>query len=147
MKPDPGQTVRAAYAGATQPQPLYRAWNPTISGHFYTVCLTPVFRMPSLSHICPRATAQPRPVAGSVRLIQLYNAAAGEHFYTTNTTEANSASTGGGYVIEDKNPMYVYPTQLCGSVLFYRLFAGTYGDHFYTESAEERDGSETSGWV
>ncbi|KAJ7899790.1 hypothetical protein B0H13DRAFT_2029492 [Mycena leptocephala] len=122
--------VRAACAGAAQSQPLYRAWNPTISDHFYTPSLAEYNSAGDYTPEGIRARLFTTQVAGSVRLIRL-----------------EERVDGGGYVIEDKNPMYVYPTALCGSVPFYRLFAGAYGDHFYTESAEERDGSETSGWA
>ncbi|KAJ7774387.1 hypothetical protein B0H14DRAFT_2401843 [Mycena olivaceomarginata] len=69
----------------------------------------------------------------------------GDHFYTTNATEANN-TVAGGYTLEDKPPMYIYPTQLCGSMPFYRLFSSGTGDHFYTIDASERDGAEGSGW-
>lgn len=84
-------------------------------------------------------------IEGSVRLLRLWNDGPGDHFYTTNATEANNA-VAGGYTLEDKTPMYIYPTQLCGSVPFYRLFSSGTGDHFYTIDAGERDGAEGSGW-
>ncbi|KAJ7840064.1 hypothetical protein B0H14DRAFT_3458321 [Mycena olivaceomarginata] len=84
-------------------------------------------------------------VEGSVLLLRLWNDGPGDHFYTTNATEANNA-VADGYILEDKTPMYIYPTQLCGSMPFYRLFSSRTGDHFYTIDAGERDGAEGSGW-
>ncbi|KAF7360057.1 hypothetical protein MVEN_00733800 [Mycena venus] len=139
--------VRAACAGASQAQPLYRDWNPTISDHFYT----PDFAEASgavasgWTQEGVRALIFTTQVAGSVRFLRLWNEAAGDHFYTINATEAQGA-VNGGYVFEDQNPMYIYPMQLCGSVPIYRLFSGDTGDHFYTVDASERDGAESSGW-
>ncbi|KAJ7346144.1 hypothetical protein DFH08DRAFT_701236 [Mycena albidolilacea] len=77
-------------------------------------------------------------VPGSVRFYRLYSAAATDHFYTTNPTEAAHAS---GYVIEDMS-MYIYPTQMWGTVPIYRLYYSARTDHFYTLSAAERDSAE-----
>ncbi|KAJ6467646.1 hypothetical protein C8R47DRAFT_811461 [Mycena vitilis] len=133
----------AACAGASQAQPLYRDWNPTLSDHFYTTDATEASTAGGYTPEGIRALLFTTQVVGSVQFYRLYNADAGDHFYTTNETEMHAA----GYVVENKTPMYIYPTQLCGSVPFYRLFAGGTGDHFYTVDADERDGAEQSGWA
>jgi hypothetical protein len=84
-------------------------------------------------------------VPGSVRFYRLYSAAATDHFYTTNPTEAADA-TGSGYVIEDMS-MYIYPTQMCGTVPIYRLYYSAGTDHFYTLSAAERNSAAAGAYT
>ncbi|KAJ6545565.1 hypothetical protein B0H19DRAFT_1033969 [Mycena capillaripes] len=133
--------ARAACAGADQAQPLYRDWNPTTGDHFYTTDSAEASGASGYNVEGVRALVFATQVAGSVRFLRLYNAAFRNHFYTTNATEAAQIP---GYVIQDEDPMYIYPTQLCGSVPFYRLFAG---NHFYTVDTGERDAAEMGGWV
>jgi hypothetical protein len=131
----------------SQASPLYRAWNPTISDHFYTTDPTEAADAVGYTYEGVRAMLFTTQVSDSVQFLRLYSAGAGDHFYTTNVTEAQLAVANVGYVIEDKTPMYIYPTQLCGSVPFYRLFAAAVGDHFYTVNVTEMDGAEQSGWA
>jgi hypothetical protein len=65
-----------------------------------------------------------------------------DHFYTTDEANARSAAN---YVLEDQNPIYVYPTQLCGSVPFYRMYSST--DHFYTADPAERASAAGIGYT
>lgn len=59
-----------------------------------------------------------------------YNATTGEHFYTTNDTEASCC----GFTVEDEPYYYLYSTQQTGLVPFYRCLLST-GFHFYTTSS------------
>jgi hypothetical protein len=59
-----------------------------------------------------------------------YKASTGEHFYTTNDTEAACC----GFTVEDKPYYYLYSTQQVGLVPFYRCLLST-GFHFYTTSS------------
>ena len=59
-----------------------------------------------------------------------YKASTGEHFYTTNDTEAACC----GFTVEDKPYYYLYSAQQTGLVPFYRCLLST-GFHFYTTSS------------
>ena len=63
---------------------------------------------------------------------------AGDHFYTTSTTERDNAVAKDGYNNEGV-ACYVYDAQQAGTAAFYRLFSPGSGDHFYTTSTTERD--------
>lgn len=59
-----------------------------------------------------------------------YNSSSGEHFYTTNLAEAQSA----GFTLEAQNYYDVYAASHPGLVAFYRCLKAN-GFHFYTTSA------------
>jgi hypothetical protein len=80
-------------------------------------------------------------------LLRAFNGAVEDHFYTTDTTEMNTAVTRLGYVGEGVTG-YVFSNQQPSTVPFYRLYNGPKTDHFYTKSAEERDNAiATLGYV
>src|ERR1039457_1910083 len=62
---------------------------------------------------------------------------AGDHFYTTSTSERDNAVADDGYHFEGI-ASYVYDAQQAGTAAFYRLFSPGSGDHFYTMSTTER---------
>ena len=66
----------------------------------------------------------------------------GDHFYTTDAVERDSATPNSGYQYEGIAG-YVFDTQTAGTVPFYRLFNPDTGDHFYTIDAVERDNAMT----
>ncbi|KAJ7476253.1 hypothetical protein B0H11DRAFT_2158451 [Mycena galericulata] len=125
---------------ASDAVPLYRDYNPTIIDHFYTVEAITTNAVANLQYNAEGVSMRvfSTQVPGSVRFYRLYSAAATDHFYTTNPTEAADAT---GYAIEDML-MYIYPTQMCGTVPIYRLYYSAGTDHFYTLSAAERDSAE-----
>lgn len=59
-----------------------------------------------------------------------YNSSTGEHFYTTNATEAVCC----GFTLEDANYYYLYKSQVSGLAAFYRCLLAN-GMHFYTTSS------------
>src|ERR1035441_5674651 len=68
---------------------------------------------------------------------------AGDHFYTTSTSERDNAVADDGYHFEGI-ASYVYDAQQAGTAAFYRLFSPGSGDHFYTTSTTERDNAVTN---
>ena len=68
---------------------------------------------------------------------------AGDHFYTTSTTERDNTVANDGYHYEGI-ASYVYDVQQAGTAAFYRLFSPGSGDHFYTTSTIERDNAVTN---
>ncbi len=78
---------------------------------------------------------------GEVNMIRLYNASSGEHFYTSNLTEAkNLRDIGWKY----ESIGWVAPKSSDKPV--YRLYNPNSGDHHYTMSEEERDNLAKIGW-
>jgi uncharacterized protein DUF5648 len=75
--------------------------------------------------------------AGGVPLIELFltNSGRQDHFYTTDTTEAQVA-VASGYV-NFGNAARCFPTQVAGTVPLYRLYASGPVDHFYTIDPNE----------
>jgi cysteine-rich repeat protein len=63
------------------------------------------------------------------RFYRLYSPTTGDHFFTTDVTELNSAINSMGYMLETP-VIYVASTQIPGSVPFYRFVDGT--DRFHT---------------
>ncbi|KAJ7197867.1 hypothetical protein C8J57DRAFT_1417715 [Mycena rebaudengoi] len=129
------EEVRAACAGSAQASPLYRLYSAGGTDHFYTPskaeadgALAQQYKFEGV-----RTRVFTTQVPDSVRLWRAWSSIGSDHFYTTNEATARSTAN---YVVEDENPIYVYPTQLCGSIPFYRMYSST--DHFYTADPAER---------
>jgi hypothetical protein len=87
-------------------------------------------------------------VASSAQFFRLYSTAAGDHLYTTDTTEvATAISVKYNYTLQSGAPMYIYPSALCGTVPFYRLHSAINRDHFYTTNASEKDSAMAGGYA
>jgi hypothetical protein len=69
------------------------------------------------------------------------------HFYTAESTERDTAKTGGFKDESDLDPIFLFTTQVKGSVQLYRLYNASVGDHFYTTNEDERYGATKQGWV
>ncbi len=76
-------------------------------------------------------------VPGTTPLLRLFNPDTGDHFYTTSSTEAHNAVSGGGYRSEQIS-CFVFPGPAPGAVPLFRLWNGE-NDHFYTISTANRD--------
>jgi hypothetical protein len=82
----------------------------------------------------------------TTELFRLYRASTPDHFYTTGTSERDSAISI-GYVLEG-NIGFCAPSAVSGKTTpLYRLASPSTGDHFYTTSASERDYAVTIGYV
>ncbi|KAJ7146679.1 hypothetical protein C8R44DRAFT_973366 [Mycena epipterygia] len=65
-----------------------------------------------------------------------YSSSGGDHFYTTDLAEYNSANSNDGYSPDGIRAL-VFTTQVAGSVQFIRLDNGNVTDHFYTTNVTE----------
>ncbi|KAJ7627980.1 hypothetical protein DFH06DRAFT_1006585, partial [Mycena polygramma] len=75
-----------------------------------------------------------------------FNDAIGDHFYTTNVSEYNSANAG-GYFAESVR-FAVFSTAQPSTTQFIRLYNGGLGDHFFTtNSTEASNAAATGGYV
>ena len=82
------------------------------------------------------------PVTLSVPLFRYWNAAATDHFYTTNWAELGSGKY--GWVFEGIQ-CYTYPKAVLGSLPLHRYWNPGNGDHFYTTNFAEL-GNGKYGW-
>jgi len=78
------------------------------------------------------------PVASSSIFLRLYNPDNYDHFYTTNSTRADTDITNQGYV-DTGYVGYVYTSDVCGSVPLYQLYKASITDHYYTTNKTEAD--------
>ncbi|KAJ7796669.1 hypothetical protein B0H13DRAFT_2508618 [Mycena leptocephala] len=124
--------VRAAYAGAAQSQPLYRAWNPPSQ-----TTSTPALAEYQRGGLHPREHPRRQLRAPHPRC----TTPAAATTSTLPTPPKRIVHRRGGLRHRGQEP------DLCGSVPFYRLFAARMGTTFTARAQEERDGSETSGWA
>jgi Repeat of unknown function (DUF5648) len=76
--------------------------------------------------------------ADAVPLFRVYDANAGDHFYTTSVAQRNNAITNLAYS-DEGIAGYVFPTQELHTVPLYRLWSRRATDHFYTISTAQRD--------
>ncbi|KAF8870182.1 hypothetical protein BD779DRAFT_612568 [Infundibulicybe gibba] len=126
--------------------PFLRAYNPTLTDHFYTTSA------PELDNAVKNlgyanegsvgriwTTQQP----GTVPLYRLYSDSGTDHFYTTSAPERDNAVANLGYKFES-TAGFVYPAAMCGAVPLYRLYSPSATDHFYTPSASERGNAANS---
>ncbi|KAF7296675.1 F-box domain-containing protein [Mycena chlorophos] len=131
--------VQEAFGQCADPSlavPLYRAWNPTATDHFYTTSAQEVANATGYNDEGIRAYLYPTQVANTTEFYRLYAKSIVDHFYTTSRTSVSSAESE-GYVEENNTPMFIYPSQICGSVPFYRMYSSTLDDHFYTVDPAE----------
>jgi len=83
----------------------------------------------------------PQP-ANTTPFYRLYNRGSGDHFYTTDASERDSAIARSGYVSEGV-ACYVYPSNVAGTTPLYRLWNGDASDHFYTTDNGEASAAES----
>ena len=128
--------------------PLLRAWNPSITDHFYTTNFGELQNADiNLGYTAERTPGfvffnqQP----STIPLFRLYSPSASDHFYTTNVAEKDNAVANLGYNYEGI-PGYVYRDATCGALPLYRSYNGGIADHFYTLSLTEKDNAIGSGW-
>ncbi|KAJ7034189.1 hypothetical protein C8F04DRAFT_1102588, partial [Mycena alexandri] len=80
----------------------------------------------------------------AVSVYRSFNNGAGDHFYTTDTAEYNTA-TANGYFAEGAR-FSVFPTATTtNTTQFIRLFNGVITDHFYTTDQAEANNAAASG--
>ncbi|KAF7313102.1 hypothetical protein MKEN_00996100 [Mycena kentingensis (nom. inval.)] len=143
----------AACAGSSQAKPVYRAFQASgFNDHLYTADWNEYNAVVNENRTYAaegiKFLAFTEQVEGSVRLHRLWSGDASDHFYTTDSAEAEAALKH-GFVLEDDaahTPLYIYPSAQCGSVPLYRSFVPEPADHLYTISAAERDGAASMGW-
>jgi len=78
----------------------------------------------------------------SVALLRYWNAAAGDHFYTTDPNELGNGNY--GWALEGVQ-CYAFPQQVPGTVPLYRYWNPNGADHFYTTDRGEL-GAGNYGW-
>ncbi|KAF8191940.1 hypothetical protein K438DRAFT_1830277 [Mycena galopus ATCC 62051] len=111
---DPGNAV-----------PLYRSYNPTAVGHYYTAHADVVNKGDS--------GWPPQMVAALVFVDQEESTVPFYNLYNKVVPALKN-----GYV-NDTDPLtYIYPTQICGSAPFYKLYSASQTDNFYKTSESER---------
>ncbi|KAJ7721886.1 hypothetical protein B0H16DRAFT_1601650 [Mycena metata] len=85
------------------------------------------------------------PPSQAIPVYRSFNNGAGDHFYTTNTAEYNTATASGGYFAEGAR-FAVFPTaSATNTVQFIRLFNGGVTDHFYTTNQTEANNAAAGG--
>ncbi len=83
----------------------------------------------------------------TVNFYRLSNSTTGDHFYTTNVSERNSAVLNGGYNYEGIIGS-IHLSQVPNTVPLYRLYNPTTGDHFYTVVVSQKDAAiKTYGYM
>ncbi|MBW3568504.1 S8 family serine peptidase [Candidatus Parcubacteria bacterium] len=75
---------------------------------------------------------------GKMPVYRLYRPITGSHFYTTSTTERDTAANKHGYRYENVG-FHVLNNEEPGTTPVYRLYRPITGSHFYTTSTTERD--------
>ncbi|KAJ7097390.1 hypothetical protein C8R44DRAFT_683573 [Mycena epipterygia] len=75
-----------------------------------------------------------------------YSSGGGDHFYTTDLAEYNSANANNGYSPDGIRAL-VFTTQVAGSVKFIRLYNADVTDHFYTTNATEATDAAAAGYA
>lgn len=142
---------------------------PGIGDHFY--CMDPMERdMATINgwyvnegiacHVYPSYNVTS--IGPWYNLIRLYNPITGDHFYTRDSTEADSAIRNSGYIREYLSNQkrdtyqpefypffnaYVASTQLPGTVALYRVFNPSNGDHFYSTNEAEIIDAARQGYI
>ena len=76
-------------------------------------------------------------------LYRLYSPRSGDHFYTTNRSEADKAVSSYGYNDEGSS-CYVLTRTFGGATPLYRLYSSKTGDHFYTTNQAEANKAASS---
>ena len=88
------------------------------------------------------APRNPQP-GNTTPFYRLYNRDSGDHFYTTDASERDSAIARSGYVSEGV-ACFVYTSNLSGTTPLYRLWNGDASDHFYTTDSGEASAAESN---
>ena len=128
-------------APASNAQPLWRAYSPSATDHFYTMDYSEYLNAVNHLGYSPEGVACqifPTSDVGTAPLYRLYSGGGTDHFYTTSASEAENAANNLGYTREGIVG-YIFTDNSCGGIPFYRLYQPTIIDHFYTTSAPERD--------
>ena len=119
--------------GSAATVPLYRLYNPTLVDHFYTIDPAERATALNLGYIndgipvaCHVFQSQ---VDGTTAFFRLWKGAGstGNHFYTVNPGERDTAVSVHGYDDEGSEG-FIYPpsnTSIVGAVPLYRLYKGT----------------------
>lgn len=116
-------------------QPFYRAYNGSISDHFYTTSLTEIINSGSLGYryegiACDLVTADDS--RKSAPLFRAFSPGQGDHFYTASYPEFINAISSFGYQSEG-----VAGYMVTSGSDFWRAYRSNGGDHFYTKSYSE----------
>ncbi|KAG6852184.1 hypothetical protein C0991_002287 [Blastosporella zonata] len=147
--------VEAAHAGPPAKcgdpratHPLFRAWHPIATDHFYTA--NPAEMKDAISKLGYAdegvtgyifINQQP----STVPLFRLFHLPQHNHFYTTDAKERDNAIALLGYV-DEGIVGYIYPNAECGGLALYRSFNSAGSDHFYTMSESEKNNAQGGGW-
>jgi hypothetical protein len=134
--------------------PLYRAYNPERGDHLYTTrvaefdYLTPAPYVSEgiAAYVAPSTAPTPVRVRMTAALYRLYKHASGDHFYTTDAAERDTAIQRHGYVSEGI-AAHVAPAPGPGLVQLYRLFNAALDNHLLTADRTERDTVLRNGYV
>ena len=124
--------------------PLYRAFSPGVTDHFYTADKAEMDRATSsLGYPAEGITGYifPTQVTQTVPLYRSYSVRNTDHFYTVDKAESDRAVANLGYSYEGITG-YVFPPSdppCPGAAPLYRTYNPTIFNHFYTMSAPERD--------
>lgn len=130
---------------------VYRLNSAGLGDHFYTIDLAE--RDNAIQHLgyvsegiaCYAPTAAAPQTADSTNLHRLVNPSNGDHFYTTDDAERDSA-IGMGYRDEGE-AWRVFTSPAAWKIPLFRLLNATNGDHFYTTDEAEANLASTGGYA
>ncbi|MCB2188665.1 MAG: hypothetical protein KQJ78_19780 [Deltaproteobacteria bacterium] len=125
---------------------MYRAYNPTVLGHFFTTrhsefanAVANGYTDESTTHPAQLFLVLQDPLPGLTRVLhRLYNPNSGRHHYTYNDGERNNLVAAGWNFERDEG--YIFTSQEAapqGSVEVFNLYNTVVGSHLYTISASE----------
>ena len=125
--------------------PLYRFWNSETGDHFYTTdeneknrVLTTKEWMYTYEGIA--AYVYQTQQTNTLPLYRLWSSKTGDHFYTTDENEKNTALTTKEWMYTYEGIAgYIYPAQQTNTLPLYRLWNSENNDHFYTTSETEKN--------
>ncbi|KAF4603248.1 hypothetical protein EYR40_000411 [Pleurotus pulmonarius] len=134
------EAVNAAHGcpNGNRATPLYRAFNPSVTDHFYTANAVEVRNARGYQQEGQAGRVFSRQESSTIPFYRLYSPSKANHFYTTNQWEADNAANTLGYNREGVAG-YVFGAQICGSVPLYRLYQASSVNHFYTTNQWEAD--------
>lgn len=124
-------------SGTYEQVPVYRFLNVENNDHLYTLTPSEGFAYPAYRY--EGIAWWYEPTHNATDVFRLYNATTGQHFYTTSTSERDTA-IGDGWTYEG----IAFPASTAGTPV-YRLVRGDW--HFYTMSTTERDTAISAGWT
>jgi len=125
--------------------PVYRFYNITNGGHFYTISeaekndvATNMSETYHLEGIAFYAYPDTSTDSSSLPVYRFYNSSNGQHFYTASETEKNSLTTNLSSIFHLEGiAFYVYITTAAGLSPIYRFYNSANADHFYTADQNE----------